>query len=397
MARFGVEEEFVVLDEETLVPLALDRDTRESLVGSRHGGTITPEYLTSQLEIATAPLSTVAEATEQLGALRATLDEHVSRQRAVVVATGTPFLASPHPEIFPLAHYDAVADILGEITRGHEVNGLHVHVEVPAEEERVRALNRAARWMPMLLAMTGNSPFAGGRLTGFASWRSVVIRRLPTAWTPPRFHDYSDYRARVDALLALGGITEESSLGWTLRLSARFPTVEVRVCDAQLDVEDSLLAAALCRAIVTAADLDDGPEIGSDAIDASLWTAARYGMRARILDPTTGEAAAADVVLDRMLQRIAHQLAESGDAEFVEGMLARVLRDGTGADRQLRAHARGGVAGLRDLYRSTTRDLRTSAPAPSPSPAPAASPAPAPDSRVERSETPPESILPTRF
>lgn len=354
MARFGIEEEFVLLDEETLVPLALDPETRERMVGSHDGGTITPEYLTSQIETATAPLSTTADAAAQLTALRTTLAAHASGARAIVAATGTPFLASPHAEVFPLAHYDAVADILGEITRGHEVNGLHVHVEVPSDEERVRALNRARAWMPVLLALTGNSPFSRGRPTGFASWRSIVVRRLPTAWTPPRFHDYDDYRAGVDALLDLGGVREESSIGWTLRLSARFPTVEVRVCDAQLDVDDALLAAALCRAIVTSEDLDGGPEIAADAIDASLWTAARYGAAARVVDPTTGDAAAVTDVLDRMLPRVAPALAAQGDADFASAHLSRLLRDGSGAHRQLRALDRHGVPGLRDLYRSTT-------------------------------------------
>ncbi|MFJ4175104.1 YbdK family carboxylate-amine ligase [Microbacterium sp. NPDC089696] len=354
MTRFGVEEEFVLVDGETLVPLALDGDARERLVGAHHGGTISPEYLTSQIETATAPLSTIAEASEQLRGLRSTLARHVSGRGAIAAATGTPFLASPHPEILSLPHYDAVADILGEISRGHEVNGLHVHVEMPSDEERVRALDRARAWMPVLLALTGNSPFARGRSTGFASWRSVVIRRLPTAWTPPHVYDHSDYRARVDALLALGGITEESSLGWTIRLSARFPTVEVRVCDAQLDVDDTLLVAALCRAILTSEDLDGGPEIGVDAVDASLWTAARYGMSARVVDPTTGDAAPAEVVAGRMLSRLVTALDEQDDTDFVTTQLARIRRDGSGAHRQRRAVERLGVAGLRDLYRSTT-------------------------------------------
>lgn len=394
MARFGVEEEFVLLDEETLVPLALDPAARERLIGPHAAGTITPEYLTSQVETATTPLRSLAEARTQVAGLRATIAAQVAGTGAIAAATGTPFLASPHPEVFALPHYDEVAGILGEITRGHEVNGLHVHVEVPSDEERVRALNRAAPWMPVLLALTGNSPFAGARVTGFSSWRSIVVRRLPTAWTPPRFADHAAYREGVGALLALGGITEEASLGWTLRLSARFPTVEVRVCDVQLDVDDTLLAAALCRAIVTGADLDGGPVIGVDAIDASLWTAARSGMQARMIDPTTGEVATADVVLERMRERIAPVLAANGDEEFVDGMIARIRREGTGAERQLRAHRTGGVGALRDLYRSTT-----SAPLPSPArvAAPTPSVPPASEDRVGGSETPPAGVLPMRL
>lgn len=354
MTRFGIEEEFVLLDEDTLVPLALDRDMRERLAGPLDAGAITPEYLTSQIETATAPLSTVAHATTQLTALRAAVAEHASGRRAIVAATGTPFLASPYTEVFPVPHYHAVAEILGEITRGHEVNGLHVHVEVLADEERVRAVNRARAWMPVLLALSGNSPFSRGRDTGFASWRSILVRRLPTSWTPPLFPDYADYRARVDEQLALGGITEESSVGWTIRLSARFPTIEVRVCDTQLDVDDAVLCAILCRAIATSTDLDGGPEISTAAIDASLWTAARYGRDARVVDPTTGDAVPVVDVLDRMLSRIAPALSAHDDADFVSEHVARLLREGGGAQRQRSVLEQQGVAGLRDLYRATT-------------------------------------------
>ncbi|PCE13389.1 hypothetical protein AUC47_08930 [Microbacterium sp. SZ1] len=354
MARFGIEEEFFLLDEDSLVPLAMDQGLRDRLLGPRAGGTVTREFLTSQLETTSAPLDTTADAVSQLFGMRTAMASEAASDRAIVAATGTPFVWSEETVISPSPHYDEVASILGGLTRTHEVNGLHVHVEVHGEEERVRALNRIRAWMPALLAITGNSPFAHGRPSGFASWRSILTRRLPTGWTPPHSRDYTDYRARVDGLLALRGITEASSIGWTARLSERYPTVEVRVCDTQLEVDDAMLAVALSRALVTTDDFDDGPEIGLDAIDASLWTASRFGPEARVVDPTTGDAAPAWDVIERMLSRAATALAAQGDDAFARAQLARVREHGTGAQRQLRALEQHGLAGLRDLYRATT-------------------------------------------
>jgi glutamate---cysteine ligase / carboxylate-amine ligase len=354
VARFGVEEEFFLLDEDTLVPLTMNQGLRDRLVGQRAGGAVTPEFLTSQLETASSPLETTADAVGQLHGMRTAMASEAAPDGAIVAATGTPFVWSDETVVSPSPHYDEVAGILGGLTRTHEVNGLHVHVEVHGDEERVRALNRIRAWMPALLAITGNSPFAHGRPSGFASWRSILTRRLPTGWTPPHAHDYTDYRARVDGLLALRGITEASSIGWTARLSERYPTVEVRVCDAQLDVDDAMLAVALSRALVASDDPDDGPEITLDAIDASLWTASRFGQEARIVDPTTGDAAPTWDVIERMLSRTAPALAAQGDDAFATAQLARVREQGTGAQRQLRALEQQGLAGLRDLYRATT-------------------------------------------
>lgn len=354
MARFGIEEEFVLLDEKTLVPLAMTPQSRARLVGTRPSGEVTPEYLTCQLETATAPLSTRADGAQQLREMREMLGSQAAEHGAIVAPTGTPFIA-PHRFIVSRSpHYDAVAGHLAEITREHEVNGLHVHVEIADDEERVRALNRVRPWLPALLALTGNAPFTKGRPSGFASWRSILIRRLPASWSPPRFADLTDYRARVDELVSMGAIPEASSIAWTVRLSENFPTVEVRVCDVQLTVDDTLLAVSLIRALVLSDEVGDAPSVPHDAIDSSLWTAARQGPDARIVDPSTGGMAPAQEVVARMLERVAPTLEQHGDHEFVVEALARFRADGTGAQRQLRTHAERGVEGLRHLYRAGT-------------------------------------------
>lgn len=352
-ARFGIEEEFILLDEDSLVPLALGDGTKERVTRGCTVGTVMSEYLTSQVECATDPVTTRADAEEQLRHLRGLLGSLAAEHRAIAASTGAPFASTRTVVVSPSAHYDAVSAQLAHITRGHEVCGLHVHVEVADDEERVRALDRVRGWLPLLLALTGNSPFADGLDSGFASWRSILIRRLPSSWCPPRFRDLDDYHAHVAQLIELRAISEASSLAWDVRLSERFPTVEIRVFDAQLDPADSLFAAALCRGIVRA---DDGrASFGElDGIDASLWMAARRGMDARIVDPTTGAVAPAWDVADRMLHTIAPVLAEHGDEEFVRERLARLHVEGTGAERQRRAFAAGGIGALRRLLAEAT-------------------------------------------
>lgn len=353
MARFGIEEEFLLLDEEALVPLALADGTRERFTRLRTGGSVSAEYLTSQLETATDPLHTREDAEAQLRRLRALVGGHAQEQHAIAAATGNPFATTRSSVISSSPHYDDVARRLGHLSRDHEVNGLHVHVEVTDEGERVRTLNRLRGWLPLLLALTGNSPFANGLDTGFASWRSILIRRLPSSWCPPRFDDLEAYRTHLRRFLDLDTIGEASSLSWAVRLSERFPTVEVRVFDAQLEPEDALLAAVLCRALALSDDRSLEHD-STDGIDASLWNAARFGLDARLIDPTTGDVADAWAVAARMLEVSSPALQESGDAAFVADRLARLRVDGTGATRQRRAFAQDGVPGLAALLRAGT-------------------------------------------
>ncbi|MFF1539083.1 YbdK family carboxylate-amine ligase [Microbacterium sp. NPDC058269] len=353
MARFGIEEEFLFLDEHSLAPVALATGTRERITRLRTGGEVTTEYLTSQIECLTEPVSTAADAEAQLTHLRGLIGWHAQDQHAIAAGTGTPFVTTRSSAVSPSSHYDDVAAQLGHLTRDHEVNGLHVHVEVADDEERVRAFDRVRGWLPVLLALTGNSPFVNGRDSDFASWRSIQIRRLPASWAPPRFRDYDDYRAGVQRLIDVGALTDAASLSWAVRISERYPTVEVRVFDAQLTAEDSVFAALLSRAIVIT---DDQPhaDIGTDGIDVSLWTAARRGMGARLIDPTTGEADDAWAVADRMLAMIAPALRDLGDEDRVREGIERLRALGSGADRQRRAVDEGGVPALADLFRTGT-------------------------------------------
>ncbi len=179
------------------------------------------------------------------------------------------------------------------------------------------------------------------------------MRRLPTMGCPPIFRDHAHYRNHLAQLIRLGACPDAASLAWAARLSDRFPTVEVRVFDTQLEPDDALLLVALVRAILVAEEIAVLP-LDSDLIDASLWMAAREGRDAALIDPVTGETASAQRLVQDLLHRIRPHLEEAGDADFVRERMAFVRSDGTGADRQLAALHTGGVPGLAALLGGRT-------------------------------------------
>lgn len=346
--RIGIEEEFVLLDARTLAPVSA-QDLHHRVLGEvAGGGTLAREFATSQTEAATTPILTLRQAGEQLRRIRGMLAQNAPND-TLVAAIGAPFLLTAAAEISPSPHYADVSDLLGRLTSDHVVNGVHVHVEVDDDDARVRALLRVRERLAVLLALSANSPFAGGAPAGHASWRSALIRRLPVSWAPPAFHDADEYHRTVDRLILMGALPARSSVSWAVRLSDQYRTVETRVCDAQLSPDDTLLLAALIRAIVVTDDAVDHP-VTPEVLDASLWLAARHGMDAR-LPSVHGDAEGAWSAAERMLDDLGPALEEVGDAEFVRAQLDRLRVEGTGSERQLRAYESGGVPELARLLR----------------------------------------------
>jgi len=345
--RFGIEEEFVLLDAGTLSPVSAG-GLRESIPPSdADGARFSAEFATSQIETATEPVRSLSEAAQQVERMRRMLAEHAPSE-TVVAATGAPFTMAGPAQISSSPHYDDVSALIGRLASEHIVNGLHVHVEVSDDEERIRALRRLREALPVLLALSANSPFAGGVSSGLASWRSTQIRRLPVSWGPPAFRDADEYHRTVDQLVSVGLLPARSSVSWAVRLSDRYETVETRVCDAQLRTDDTLLLAALTRAIVVTENRVEHP-MTPEMLDGSLWLAARHGMKAR-LPSVHVDAETAWNAVERMLDDIGPVLDELGDAEFVRDRLDRLRMEGTGSQRQLRAYETGGAGGLARLF-----------------------------------------------
>ncbi|GAA1819889.1 carboxylate-amine ligase [Agromyces neolithicus] len=369
MRRFGIEEEFMVLDRHRLAPVALGERMVHTLRRGAYGERVTGEFLAAQVEYSTAIHRHVRQASAELHGFRRELAAVAQDLDVVAVGSGTPFDACDSSTmVTEKERYRRIARNFGGLVVDHQVNGLHVHVEVDDREAGVRALNGLRHWLPCLLALTGNSPFWRGRDTGFASWRTMIQRRLPTMGCPPQFADAADYSARSRALVATGAITDLQSLGWTARLSERFPTIEVRVFDAQLTVAESLLAGALTRSIVTTV-LETPPlaHLPQEILDGSLWLAARNGMAAELADPFTGDPAPAWSVAAALVDYVGPALVGHGDLAFVTESLARIRARGTGAQRQVEVFRRDGPIALRRWYADTltegTGTTRGAAPA----------------------------------
>lgn len=364
MTRFGIEEEFQLLDEDTLVPVPLGSAAIAALpsgAGPDRNGKVTTEFLTSQVEFSTSPVRTLDAADAELKAFRGALREFAEQHQAVAASSGTPFGAGPAASVTASERYSAISHWLGHIADGHHVNALHVHVEVPAADDRVRALNAVRPWMPTLLALSGNSPFADGRDTGHESWRTVIMRRFPLAGCPPHFDGIGHYRTAVNRLVAQRVIPDIASVCWSARLSETYPTVELRLFDAQLTTQDTLLFAALSRALVETVLVDGAVVDGAtevhvaardgDAIQASIWAVAREGLDAALVHPATGTLLAARDCARLLLRTVSPALTASGDLAFVTEHLDRILHAGTGARRQRAAYETGGLGDLRELLR----------------------------------------------
>ncbi|KDA06978.1 hypothetical protein DC31_00500 [Microbacterium sp. CH12i] len=362
MVRFGIEEEFMLLDHRALAPIpdgssirsALKHNLAQSVLeGSPVGGVISPEFLDCQMEFSTSPSESLFSAGTELAGFRNNLGNFARQINLVAGCVGTPYGSARSSSVTPDIRYDTIANLMGGLTGEHFVNGLHVHTEVRDPEDRVRALNAVRPWLPVLLALTANSPFWRRQDSGFASWRSIQLRRLATMWCPPIFHDFEDYQHRIDRLVQMDAAVDRGTISWAARLSENYNTVEVRLFDAQLQVKDTLFAAALTRAIII--DQPSTVPLGAEEIDASLWMAARKGMHSHLVDPITGDVIDAWAIAERLLSTLANSLTAHQDDAFVEERAAFVRESGTGADRQRDARSRHGFAGLRALIgRGTT-------------------------------------------
>ena len=316
------------------------------------GGVVGKEFFPSQLEHASPVLSTAAEAIDAVLGFRDRLRSWADAAGLVAAGTGTPFRTRPRAGISADARYAHIAGDIAGVTPDHQINGLHVHVAIPDREYGIRASNLLRDWLPTLLAISAGSPFWHGVDTGFDSWRSIHGRRWTTYGAPPRFADAAELDRTLAALRGVGATSDPGTINWNVRLSARYPTVEVRVFDAQLDGRSSVALAVLTRALVlAAAEPTRVASQGVDITDAALWHAARYGVRATLVDPRSSRLVPAREALEALRAFAGPLLLDARERELVAELFERVLRDGSGAERQRSAHA-AGIDALAELYRS---------------------------------------------
>ncbi len=355
MVTVGVEEEYLLLDAVSGRPVSRCRQLRArpelaALVGA---GRVETELLQSQVEVATPVCADLDEIDRHLRRLRGAVAAAASGDGCVLAACGAPPRSGP-ADVTDEPRYRAMHEDAPQLVAEQLINGMHVHVAVPDREVAVAALNRLRPWLPVLVAMAGNSPFWDGCDTGFSSWRTVVFGRWPVSGPPPVFGGAGDYARRTGRLLATGVIRDLGQLYWQARLSERYPTLEVRALDVQIGTGEAVVFAGLVRALVVTALADAragipaGPCPG-ELLAAANWRAARHGLGGTLVGPLDGRLRPAHQVVAHLVDRVTPALKTTGDLDRVTDGVDALLRDGTGAHRQRAAVGASGPAGLLDL------------------------------------------------
>lgn len=348
MLTFGIEEEFIFLDLATLEPVSISQEIQHDLAAvALGGGVVHAEFLSCQVEYASPVFTHSEEAARALWGFRTELARRAHDHGVLVAGVGTPWSKPAGTMVTENNRYAEIAESIGLLAYEHFINGLHIHVGIPDRDAGVRALNQLRRWLPVMLAMSANSPFWCGRDTSFSSWRAVQYRRWTTAGCPPAFIDAEDYDRRTQALIGIGATPDMGSISWSARLSARHRTVEIRVADAQLEPAGTLLLALLVRALVlTSLDRTEAYAQTPEMLDAALWHAARHGLSATLVHPMKNTLAAASEVVEALLEETGPALKACGDLAIVTALTERLLLVGSGADRQRQAFSRAGTRGL---------------------------------------------------
>lgn len=346
LATVGVEEEFHLADLTTGV---LRPDAGQVLAAARRrlGDDVDPELLRSQVEVGTATCSTLAEVRGELVRLRRGLADSAAEVGCVLLASGTYPAVVNEVTATDDPRYQAMIEQFGPLARDQVSCGCHVHVAVEDLEAAVTVLRRSRPWLPVLLALSANSPFLQERDTSYASYRSEVWSRWPTSGPAPALRSHHEFDVLVERLLATGVLRDRGMLYWHARPSQRYPTVEFRIADVCLAVDDAVLLAGLCRAIARTCLLaeqhgEPNPDLPPEVLRAATWRAARFGVDGELLDPRAGVPVPAADAVAALLAHVRPALEESGDAAEVDALTRDVLGRGPGARRQRSAYARRG-------------------------------------------------------
>jgi carboxylate-amine ligase len=346
-STFGVEEEFHLVDPVTyrLTPspaLAAAVLRRES------GPHLHAEITTTQLEAVTGISTSLSQLRAELVTTRAEAAGAAARAGVRILAASThPFDSWQQQDITPAPRYEAMVDRWAGLAQQQDICGCHVHVGVPDLETAVGVMDRARPYLPVLLSMTGSSPFHDGMDTGHASYRTMWWSRWPNTGPPEYLGSAERFADVVAGLVASGVIADASHLYWDLRPSSHLPTLEFRLADVCTDVDDVVLHAALVASLVRvladrAGRGDPCPRPRAELLRAARWRAARYGLEGELFDPLRCELVPARVAVRRLLAELQDDLRDRDEWSVVVDLVERLFVRGTSAARQRRTWLRTG-------------------------------------------------------
>ena len=329
----GVEEEFQLVDPKTLglAPLI-----SEVLAASWPGeeAFVTSELSSSCLETRSPVYGTVSELAAALPSLRQRVNALAKRGGARLAAAGThPFSDPSDGPVSEGEHYRRVEEEMGWVARTQAIYGLHVHVAVPDEEAAIRAVGSLAEHVPLLIALSANSPFWRGQDTRLASTRIKIFDLFPRSGLPPAFHTWGEFEGHVERLVAAGSIPDYTWCWWDVRPHPRFGTVEVRVLDAQTEPSRTASLAALIQCLVAGTVGETAAPEDPLLISENKWRATRYGLDATFYDFASGRSTKARQAARALVEDLRPVSQDLGCEEELGGVL-EIVDGGTGAERQ---------------------------------------------------------------
>jgi glutamate---cysteine ligase / carboxylate-amine ligase len=340
----GIEEEFQIIDPET-------RDLRSHIQEIlADGKVILKEHVKAEMhqsvvELGTEICSDVACARKQVVDLRSQLAAVAANDGLKIASAGThPFSHWMNQLITDDERYETIVKDMQQIARANLIFGLHVHVGIPNREEAIDVMNQARYFLPHLYALSTNSPFWLGQNTGLKAYRQMIFERFPRTGIPDAFESLSEYEDYLKLLVSTNCIDNAKKIWWDIRLHPFFNTIEFRICDAQSRVDDTIALAALMQAIVARLHKLRRQNVTfrnypRRLIEENRWRAARYGIDGKLID--FGRRCEVDEreLLREMLDFIGPEMEELGCASEIEHV-EKIMREGTGADRQLRVYER---------------------------------------------------------
>jgi len=357
----GVEEEFHIVDLATRQLTAQADRLMEQLPADRFSA----ELQRSVLEANSRPWTALTDLAEDIAELRRAAIAAAEPLGLGVVAAGTVPLADPDTlQVTSDPRYEHMRGEYRMLVREQLICGTQVHVDVDDRDLAIAVGRRVAPWLPTLLALSASSPFWLGTDTGYASYRTLVWRRWPTAGALYGFESASDYDRTIADLIRSGVITDSGMIYFDVRPSAHLPTLELRICDSCPRLEDVVLLAGLFRALViwaAAAEYQGSPvvPVRPELLQAATWRAARSGLHGDLVDPVAATPVPARRLIGQLLAELRPALESTDDWELVTKLTRSALARGGSAARQRAAHASGGLRNVVDALVTETRPTPT--------------------------------------
>jgi carboxylate-amine ligase len=335
----GIEEELMIVDRDTLDLASSIEGVLEDLEGVEKQGEVKPELMESVCEISTEPCRDTREAAEQLRALRRLANQMADRRGLAIGSAGThPFALWEDQRIVSRPRYRELIAGLQFVARQEIIFGTHVHIGLDDPDKAIHVTNGMRVHVPLLLALSANSPFWRGTSTGLQSTRTPIFRAFPRVGIPPRYDDFDDWSRRIDFMETTKVIPDYTYLWYDVRPHPNFGTVEIRVMDSQTRVEHTLAIAALIQAMVKelAEHYDAGRSLSRypyEMLDENKWLAARHGLEGELVDLPATDRVTAKELTRRLMDRLRPQAEDLGSAAEFD-CLEDILDNGTGSGRQ---------------------------------------------------------------